>query len=97
MKFIPWNKDKWLSKEGSILPYDKLEHFLIALGLIPFLVIYIDPTFFGLLSVALVSFLIIGWEIRDSFLTGFSWKDLIAGFLGMFSFWIPYISYKVFT
>lgn len=31
MKFLPFSKDRWLSKEGSIIPYDKLEHFLIAL------------------------------------------------------------------
>ncbi len=31
LKILPWEKDEWLSKQGTILPFDKLEHFLIAL------------------------------------------------------------------
>ena len=30
MKFLAWSEDKWLSKEGNVLPYDKVEHFLYA-------------------------------------------------------------------
>ena len=35
MKFLPWQEDLWLSKQGNFLTFDKLEHLLIALvGLI---------------------------------------------------------------
>lgn len=82
MKFIPWRKDEWLSKQGSILPWDKVEHFL--LGVIGFLLLFylisFDETqcFTILISAAVV------WEIRDGFITGFSWKDLISGAAGLF-------------
>ncbi len=84
LKILPWEKDEWLSKQGTILPFDKLEHFLIALigvlvgvfllNLIPHLVIIV------------ITFLGIGWEIRDGLITsgqGFSWKDLFADFAGI--------------
>lgn len=31
MKFLPWQEDLWLSKQGNFLIFDKLEHLLIAL------------------------------------------------------------------
>lgn len=31
MKFLPWQEDLWLSKQGNFLTFDKLEHLLIAL------------------------------------------------------------------
>ncbi len=90
MKFLPWSQDFWLSREGSVLPYDKLEHYLIAfiatftgifaMGLYPYAVI------------AVVFLLGIGWEIRDGLvpvkkgstvIQGFSWKDLISDFAGI--------------
>jgi len=94
MKFLKWSEDKWLSKNGTILPYDKLEHLLLgAFGLLS--CIYL----IGLSlvqSVIILELLGIGWEIKDGLLPnntgnieGFSWKDLIAdnvGFLVGFVF-----------
>ncbi len=79
MKFLPWKQDKWLSKQGSILPYDKLEHFILAL---------IGAYFLPYLAVAVISVL---WEIKDGVvpyddeghIQGFSFKDLIADFAGI--------------
>lgn len=90
MKFKKWSDDKWLSRSGSILPYDKLEHLILgALG------IFISIYWIGLsllTSLIILEVLGIGWEIKDGMfpynkkgdIEGFSWKDLIAdngGFL----------------
>lgn len=80
MKFIPWKEDKWLSQEGSILPWDKLEHFLLAMiGFIALFLLGLDETQCFTLGILAG----IAWEIRDSFITGFSWKDLIADGVGL--------------
>jgi hypothetical protein len=78
MKFLAWNEDEWLSKHGSVLPYDKLEHFILA---------FAGCQFLPVIVVAVVS---IAWEIKDGLLPyddvhiqGFSWKDLIADFAGI--------------
>ncbi len=78
MKFLPWNKDDWLSKQGSILPFDKLEHFILA---------FVGALFLPSWIVSIVSVL---WEIKDGMIPydgvnvqGFSWKDLIADFAGI--------------
>ena len=84
MKFEKWSNDKWLSKNGTILPYDKLEHLLLgALGM--FICIY-WISFSLLTSLIIMEILGIGWEIKDGLvpyddkgnIEGFSWKDLIA-------------------
>jgi len=31
MKFLEWKTDKWLSEQGSVFKYDKLEHFLLSI------------------------------------------------------------------
>ena len=82
MKFIPWNEDMWLSKEGSILKYDKLEHFLAAFLTVfaGILLLHINPMAMVLIAVIVG----VGWEIKDGFFShGFSWKDLIADFAGI--------------
>jgi len=82
MKFIPWKDDNWLSREGSLLPYDKLEHFLISLlgfSILIFL-IFLTPV----QAIAIGIFAAALWEIKDGvFFYGFSWKDLIAGIAGL--------------
>lgn len=95
MKFKKWSDDKWLSRNGSILPYDKLEHFLLgALGML------ICISWIGLpliTSLIILEILGIGWEIKDGLvpygqkeeIDGFSWKDLIADNVGfLFGFLI---------
>ncbi len=63
IKFILCDEDKWLSKEGTILPYDKLEHFLLSFfGM----VIGIFLLKFSPMATALLIAIIgIGWEIKD--------------------------------
>lgn len=94
MKFLKWSEDKWLSKNGTILPFDKLEHLLLcAFGLL--ICIYV----IGLSlvqSLIILELLGIGWEVKDGLvptntgnIEGFSWKDLIsdnAGFLAGYVF-----------
>ncbi len=83
-KFLPWDKDKWLSKQGTILPYDKLEHFLLSLFgvVIGILLLKINPV----TVVLIITLLGIGWEIKDGLIAngqGFSWKDLIFNLAGI--------------
>lgn len=82
MKFIPWQEDKWLSREGTLIPFDKLEHFLLGVlwALVAILLLGIHP------GIVMIIGLIagIGWEIKDGlFSHGFSWKDLIADIAGI--------------
>lgn len=94
MKFLKWSDDKWLSKNGSILPYDKLEHLL--LGVLGMFIIIYWIGFSLLTSLIILEILGIGWEIKDGLvpynkngnIEGFSWKDLIADNVG---FLIGYI------
>jgi len=80
---MPWKYDRWLSTDGVVLRYDKLEHAVR------------DGALFYLLSKTgtsnLVCFLVttavaVVWEIRDGFAwretDGFSYKDLLAGSAG---------------
>jgi hypothetical protein len=90
MKFLNWSNDKWLSKNGSILPYDKLEHFLLAIfGVILGIFIFNFPIFPVVLVLEILAIL---WEIKDGIvpydkekglMEGFSWKDLIADNMGI--------------
>ena len=83
-KFLPWNQDQWLSTQGTVIKYDKLEHFLLSvLGVV--LLVYIFNLEI-LFSSALLFLIGIVWEIRDGVIKngqGFSKKDLIADFLGI--------------
>ncbi len=89
MKFLPLSEDDWLSKEGKLLPWDKLEHFAAA-----FLGVWLGISLLGL-DRELILFLAVvagvAWEIKDGLvpysdegiIQGFSWKDLIADGLGI--------------
>lgn len=89
MKFLDWRDDRWLSRNGNILPYDKLEHFL-SYALAMFILIYwieLSP----ITSLIILELLGIAWEIKDGLvpyndkgnIEGFSWKDLIANNVGL--------------
>lgn len=92
IKFLPWHLDKWLSQQGSLLPYDKLEHFLLAfIGIFIFNRVFNWSIKTGIIVALLLG---IGWEIKDGILPydwergliqGFSWKDLIADVTGIFT------------
>jgi VanZ family protein len=84
-----WAHDRWLSKGGTILPYDKLEHFLIY-----FLAGFLLSFKFAAEIVIILLFAIgLLWEIKDALMPyekygwwggeGFSWKDLIANIIGI--------------
>jgi hypothetical protein len=82
MKFIPWHEDKWLSREGTLIPFDKLEHFILGLlgVLLGVLLLGILPATMIIISVIVA----VAWEIKDGiFSIGFSWKDLIADIAGI--------------
>lgn len=100
MKFEKWSDDKWLSKNGTILPYDKLEHFFLgALGLLIFIYLL---SLSLIVSLVILESLGIAWEIKDGLIPydkegnveGFSWKDLIADNAG---FLIGYLFTKLFS
>ena len=83
-KYLPWKQDEWLSKQGTIIKYDKLEHLILSLlGVILFAYIFKFELF---LSFALTFLIGIAWEIRDGLIKngqGFSRKDLVADFIGL--------------
>lgn len=89
MKFLAWSEDQWFSKEGSLLVYDKLEHFLLA-----FVGTFITISGLNLHPasvIAVIGVLGILWEVRDGIVVnqntgvvqGFSWKDLFADIFGI--------------
>jgi len=83
-KFLSWDQDEWLSTQGTILKYDKLEHLILAVISALILVYILKIEIF--LSLALTFLLGILWEIKDGLIKngqGFSKKDLIADFAGM--------------
>ncbi len=82
-------RDHWLSKGGTILEYDKLEHFLVYF-LAAFMFSFKLPK---KIVIALLFAIGLLWEIKDALLPyekygwwggeGFSWKDLTANMIGM--------------
>ncbi|KPJ96627.1 MAG: hypothetical protein AMJ53_00070 [Gammaproteobacteria bacterium SG8_11] len=90
MKFLGWTDDKWLSKNGSIIQYDKLEHLLLAaFGSILGIFIFNFPILPVILVLEILGIL---WEIKDGvvpydkekgLIEGFSWKDFIADNAGI--------------
>lgn len=83
-RFFDWNSDKWDSKEGSIIPYDKIEH-MIRDGVIFFLLVQLFSMSITAAMITTTSFAII-YEIKDGIFWqktgGFSIKDVIAGLIG---------------
>ena len=83
-KFLPWDQDHWFSKQGTIIQYDKLEHFILSVLGVVLLVYVFDQEI--LFSSALIFMIGIIWEIRDGVIKngqGFSKKDLMADFVGV--------------
>ncbi len=84
IKILPWGKDLWLSRQGSILPFDKLEHLILAFGLAIILFRLLPVPAYK--SAAIAIFIGLYWEVvRDGLYTydgshiqGASWKDFIA-------------------
>ena len=85
LKFKRWKEDKWLSKEGSLIVYDKAEHFILF-----FLVIIVGYVFLPMIEMKAWTGLWIlmgfGYELLwDGPKTGFSLKDFIADLAGIAS------------
>lgn len=88
-RWVKWSDDRWLSTQGAILHYDKLEHAIVSAVLT-----LIAMTFMPLVVACLVV-LFLGslWEWKDSIMPyekygwiggeGWSWKDLIADSIGI--------------
>lgn len=83
-KFLSWTQDQWLSKQGTVLKYDKSEHLILSvLGVFLLVRVLKLEIFFSLALVFLIGII---WEIRDGLIKngqGFSKKDLIADFAGI--------------
>lgn len=86
IKFVKWSDDRWKSEQGSIIKYDKLEHFILGfIGL--FVTLILGAAFW--LSLAIWVTVGFGYELKDGtvpydakHIQGFSWKDFIADCLG---------------
>ncbi len=93
-RWVSWNRDRWLSRQGSILPYDKAEH-AIASAILTLIAIIFMPLAMACLLVLFIGSL---WEWKDAYMPyekygwfggeGFSWKDLIADGIGVSSVFI---------
>lgn len=98
IKRLKWSEDYWLSREGSLLPWDKLEHFLLALAtssIIPHIsylhVLSGHELVILVLTALLSTFVGLWWENRDGKvpyddagnIQGFSIKDVVANQAGI--------------
>ena len=63
-RWLKWSDDRWLSRNGTILPYDKAEHAIGSAILAYF------ATFFMPLAMACLLVLFLGslWEIKDGYM-----------------------------
>jgi hypothetical protein len=78
-KFEDWQKDKWASREGTIIIYDKLEHAAGAV-ILERGFRFVLPEENKKLSPLFAFGAGLMWEIKDGYNSkqGFSWKDLMA-------------------
>ncbi len=88
-RWLKWRDDHWLSKQGTIIPYDKAEHALGS-AILAYFATFFMPLLFACLLIMVAGYL---WEVKDGYMhyevygwfggEGFSWKDLIADFVGI--------------
>ena len=88
-RWLKWNDDRWLSTQGAVLHYDKIEHALTS-AVLALIATFLMPLLAGCLLVLFIGAL---WEIKDGYMhcevygwwggEGFSWKDLIADSIGI--------------
>lgn len=86
MKFLPWKDDHWNSRNGHVIRYDKIEHFLGSVILTAICAKLFGPGYGSVLAFVCG----ILWEVKDGYvpydgkhIEGFSWKDLIADAAGV--------------
>ena len=86
IKILHWKDDRWLSRHGNILPWDKAEHFIRDSVIVFFFQIWTWP----ITAFFIALWFNVTWEVKDGIrpyddfghVQGFSFKDLIAGMLG---------------
>lgn len=88
-RWLKWSDDKWLSRQGTIIPYDKSEHAVVS-AILALIATFFMPLLFACLLAVVAGYL---WEVKDGYLhwevygwwggEGFSWKDLIADSIGI--------------
>ena len=85
-KLLEWKKDKWNSKHGDVLPYDKVEHF-IRDGIITLIGLFVFEELRYAVIVS-IGFNIL-YEVYNGYvpydgehIQGFSIKDFLAGITG---------------
>jgi len=94
VKVLPWNKDKWNSRNGSVLPFDKLEHaitaFVVTLSLMLMGPDHANQYQVGAIVFCFTTLLGLAWEFKDGIIPydgkhieGLSKKDLIANTAGI--------------
>ena len=93
MKFLPWKEDLWLSRNGNVLVYDKLEHFLIAAALMMLGVVFFPTAEQWHVALAVLA-LGVFKEVYDGVIPydgehieGFSMKDVLADLAGIAVGW----------
>lgn len=96
MKFLPWKEDRWLSKNGSMIVFDKIEHLVGSFILCTFISWPFGPWWGA--GITFGAGLL--WEVKDGYypydrrtgaIEGFSWKDIIADVAGvMTGLWINF-------
>ena len=92
MRFVKWEDDRLDSKQGSVLVYDKLEHFMLVFAGV-LLLYYLTPYFLSnpnppiddfsgslFLQVMLVRIIGIFNEVKDALVPYDKEKGLIQGF-----------------
>jgi len=80
--------DKWWSKNGDLITFDKLEHIIREAVLTAFLALLGAPVWLAFILIEAFGF---GWEIRNGTkpynpagdIEGFSWLDIIANQIGI--------------
>lgn len=97
--FKPWHKDKWLSKSGTVIKYDKLEHLILATLLFWF---WNAMPILWWCAAGITWWIGFVWEVKDGIhaydginVEGFSWKDLIANTAGIALGYLIYLNVSV--
>ncbi len=89
LRWLNWKDDKWFSTQGAILRYDKPEHAVVS-AILAYIATFLMPLLIACIVILLIGFI---WEYKDGLMDwekygwwggeGFSWKDLIADFVGI--------------
>ena len=80
LEFIPFEEDRFFTKFGSVLPWDKVEHIIREMILYLVISYFLDD----LLVLYLIELFGVSYEIKDGYFNdGFSLMDLLANQIGI--------------